>query len=44
MWQTPPNQVQLLDRRDKIEAVPIERDEDWAAAFRQVADARRCPA
>ena len=47
MWQTPPNQVQLLDRRDKIEAIPIERDEDWAAAFRQVADAlgdvRRAP-
>ena len=39
MWKTPPNQVQLLDRRDKIEAIAIERDEDWAAAFRQVADA-----
>jgi SIR2-like domain len=36
MWQVPPSQVQLLDRRDKIEAIQIERDEDWAAAFRQL--------
>jgi SIR2-like domain/NACHT domain len=39
MWKTPQNQVQLLDRRDKIKAIPIQGDEDWAAAFRQVADA-----
>jgi hypothetical protein len=36
MWKTPRNQVQLLDRRDKIAAVSIEREEDWAAAFEQL--------
>jgi NAD-dependent SIR2 family protein deacetylase len=41
MWKTPQNQIQLLDRRDKIEAISIQRDEDWAAAFRQVEDALR---
>ena len=41
MWQTPLNQVQLLDRRDKIQVIPIERDEDWAAAFQQVQEALR---
>ncbi len=30
-------QKALLDRRDKIEAVPIEKEEDWVHAFRQVA-------
>ena len=38
MWQMPASQVQLLDRRDKIEAIPINKDEDWAKAFRQLAD------
>lgn len=37
MWQAPQNQVQLLDRRDKIEVVPIACNEDWAAAFQQLA-------
>jgi hypothetical protein len=37
MWQLTLNQKNLLDRRDKIEAICIEKEEDWAHAFRQVA-------
>jgi hypothetical protein len=39
MWKTSQNQVQLLDRRDNIEAISIEGDEDWANAFRELATA-----
>ena len=35
-WKIREAKADLLDRRDKIEAIRIEREEDWAAAFRQV--------
>lgn len=36
MWQVPPNQVQLLDRRDKISAIPLNHDGDYLAALTQI--------
>ncbi|MBL8668660.1 MAG: SIR2 family protein, partial [Rhodospirillales bacterium] len=41
MWQIPPNQAQLLDRRDKIEAIGIDGDDAWAAAFQQLGECLR---
>jgi HEAT repeat protein len=41
MWQLPEGKARLLDRRDKIEAVSIATEEDWARAFEQVAEALR---
>ena len=36
MWRYPEQKIRLLDQRDKIEAVSIEREEHWEAAFQQL--------
>ena len=36
MWQMPEAGIRLLDRRDKIEVISIERERDWHAAFEQL--------
>ncbi|HVT60189.1 MAG TPA: HEAT repeat domain-containing protein [Thermoanaerobaculia bacterium] len=39
MWQLPEAKARLLDRRDKIAAISLANEEEWAAAFRQLAGA-----
>jgi phosphoserine phosphatase/NAD-dependent SIR2 family protein deacetylase len=39
MWDVTQEQIKLMDKRDQIEVVPIIRDNDWLAAFRQIASA-----
>ncbi|MFO1145742.1 MAG: SIR2 family protein [Rhodospirillales bacterium] len=41
MWQILPTKCKLLDRRDKIEAIRIDRDDEWAAAFQQLGECLR---
>ena len=41
MWRLPDGKAKLLDRRDKIEAISIEREEEWATAFGQLHAALR---
>ena len=41
MWQLPKGKESLYDRRDKISATSIDREEDWVAAFRQLQAALR---
>jgi len=36
MWKPTPEQVRLLDKRDRIEAIPISSDAEWVDAFGQV--------
>jgi hypothetical protein len=36
MWHISQAKINLLDRRDKITAISIEREEDWAHAFHQL--------
>jgi len=39
MWRVSEEQTRLLDRRDRIEAVSIEEDQDWERTFEDLAEA-----
>ncbi len=36
MWQASEDYINLLDRRDNIEAIAIHQEQDWAKAFREL--------